>query len=193
MNVFVDKEEFIKHLQQHNQKAFKRFFYNWHRPLCYFASRIIKDSDVAEDLVQDVFVAFWKQDLNAFQNEKAMKIYLYNSLKNSCLNYLRDLEIQNRNNKNTVSASEEDTDSFLLKQIESEVISELFQAIDELSERCREIFCMAYLNEKEEKQIAAQLNISVNTVKTQKLRAKSYLRERLGDLFVYTSLFFTGF
>lgn len=193
MNVFVDKEEFIKHLQQHDQKAFKQFFYNWHSPLCFFASRIIKDSDVAEDLVQDVFVAFWKQDLNAFQNEKAMKTYLYNSLKNSCLNYLRDLEIQNRNNKNAVPVSEEDTDSFLLKQIESEVISELFQAIDELPERCREIFCMAYLNEKEEKQIAAQLNISVNTVKTQKLRAKSYLRERLGDLFVYTSLFFTGF
>ena len=142
----MDKEEFIKHLQQHDQKAFKQFFYNWHRPLCFFASRIIKDSDVAEDLVQDVFVAFWKQDLNAFQNEKAMKTYLYNSLKNSCLNYLRDLEIQNRNNKNAVPVSEEDTDSFLLKQIESEVISELFQAIDELPERCREIFCMAYLN-----------------------------------------------
>lgn len=193
MNVFVDKEEFIKHLRQHDQKAFKQFFYNWHRPLCFFASRIIKDSDVAEDLVQDVFVAFWKQDLNAFQNEKAMKTYLYNSLKNSCLNYLRDLEIQNRNNKKAMPVSEEDTDSFLLKQIESEVISELFQAIDELPVRCREIFCMAYLHEKEEKQIAAQLNISVNTVKTQKLRAKSYLRERLGDLFVYTSLFFTGF
>ncbi len=189
----MDKDELVEHLQQYDRKAFKQFFYNWHRPLCFFASRIIKDSDVAEDLVQDVFVAFWKQDLNAFQNEKAMKTYLYNSLKNSCLNYLRNLEIQNRNNKKAMPSSEEDPDSFLLKQMESEVISELFQAIDELPERCREIFCMAYLHEKEEKQIAMQLNISVNTVKTQKLRAKSYLRERLGDLFVYTSLFFIEF
>ena len=49
------------------------------------------------------------------------------------------------------------------------------------------------LQEKEEKQIAELLRVSVNTVKTQKQRAKAYLKGRLGELFVYMTLFFFEF
>ena len=54
----INQEDFIRRLQQREKEAFQELFYSWHRPLCFFASRIIKDQDVAEDLVQDVFVAF---------------------------------------------------------------------------------------------------------------------------------------
>ena len=168
----INQKDFIRRLQQREKEAFQELFYSWHRPLCFFASRIIKDQDVAEDLVQDVFVAFWR---------------------NGCLNYLRDLEIRARNDRKAVPESEEDQDCFLLRQMESEVVTELFEAIDELPERCREIFYMAYLQEKEEKQIAELLRVSVNTVKTQKQRAKAYLKGRLGELFVYMTLFFFEF
>ncbi len=133
----INQEDFIRRLQQREKEAFQELFYSWHRPLCFFASRIIKDQDVPE--------------------------------------------------------SEEDQDCFLLRQMESEVVTELFEAIDELPERCREIFYMAYLQEKEEKQIAELLRVSVNTVKTQKQRAKAYLKGRLGELFVYMTLFFFEF
>ena len=175
----INQEDFIRRLQQREKEAFQELFYSWHRPLCFFASRIIKDQDVAEDLVQDVFVAFWKYDLSAFPNEKTIRTFLYTSVRNGCLNYLRDLEIRARNDRKAVP--------------ESEVVTELFEAIDELPERCREIFYMAYLQEKEEKQIAELLRVSVNTVKTQKQRAKAYLKGRLGELFVYMTLFFFEF
>ena len=148
----INQEDFIRRLQQREKEAFQELFYSWHRPLCFFASRIIKDQDVAEDLVQDVFVAFWKYDLSAFPNEKTIRTFLYTSVRNGCLNYLRDLEIRARNDRKAVPESEEDQDCFLLRQMESEVVTELFEAIDELPERCREIFYMAYLQEKEEKQ-----------------------------------------
>ena len=189
----INQEDFIRRLQQREKEAFQELFYSWHRPLCFFASRIIKDQDVAADLVQDVFVAFWKYDLSAFPNEKTIRTFLYTSVRNGCLNYLRDLEIRARNDRKAVPESEEDQDCFLLRQMESEVVTELFEAIDELPERCREIFYMAYLQEKEEKQIAELLRVSVNTVKTQKQRAKAYLKGRLGELFVYMTLFFFEF
>ena len=126
-------------------------------------------------------------------NEKTIRTFLYTSVRNGCLNYLRDLEIRARNDRKAVPESEEDQDCFLLRQMESEVVTELFEAIDELPERCREIFYMAYLQEKEEKQIAELLRVSVNTVKTQKQRAKAYLKGRLGELFVYMTLFFFEF
>lgn len=183
----------ISRLQQRDKAAFQELFYSWHRPLCFFASRIIKDQYVAEDLVQEAFIAFWNYDLSAFSQEKTIRTFLYTSVRNGCLNYLRDQEIRERNNRKAGPESEEDPDHFLLRQIESEVVAELFEAIDELPERCREIFYMAYLQEKEEKQIARLLRVSVNTVKTQKQRAKAFLRGRLGELFVYMTLFFTEF
>ena len=59
---------------------------------------------------------------------------------------------------------------------------------DEIEEHIDEIE-----QEKEEKQIAELLRVSVNTVKTQKQRAKAYLKGRLGELFVYMTLFFFEF
>lgn len=67
-----------------------------------------------------------------------------------------------------------------------------FDAIDELPDRCKEIFKRSYVDGQEERKIAEELNISLNTIKTQKQRAKSYLRGRLGDLFVYAGMFFPG-
>ena len=56
----------------------------------------------------------------------------------------------------------------------------------------KEIFKRSYVDGQEDKKIAEELDISLNTIKTQKQRAKSYLRGRLGDLFVYAGMFFPG-
>ena len=185
----INQEDFIRRLQQREKEAFQELFYSWHRPLCFFASRIIKDQDVAEDLVQDVFVAFWKYDLSAFPNEKTIRTFLYTSVRNGCLNYLRDLEIRARNDRKAVPESEEDQDCFLLRQMESEVVTELFEAIDELPERCREIFYMAYLQEKEEKQIAELLRVSVG--QDAKTTGQGLSERTVGRTFrLYDSVFF---
>lgn len=177
---------------QTKKEAFKEMFYTWHRPLCFFACRIVRDPDLAEDFVQDVFVAFWKRDLTAFPNEKAMKAFLFNSVQNRCIDHLRGQECRQRNEDKIAREIPCEQNNFLFEQIESEVTAEIFNAINELPERCRKIFCLAYLEEKEEKQIAELLHISVNTIKTQKQRAKNFLKIRLGELFIFTGLFFHG-
>lgn len=175
------------------KEAFKQVFHTWHKPLCFFASRIVKDPDLAEDLVQDVFIAFWDRDLSAFPNEKTIKTFLFNSVQNRCIDYLRAQESKERNKDKITPEVCYEQDCFLFQQIEAEVTAEIFGAVNELPGRCREIFCLAYLQEKEEKQIAELLHISVNTVKTQKQRAKLFLKTRLGELFVFTGIFFHGF
>ncbi len=174
------------------KEAFKQVFHTWHKPLCFFASRIVKDPDLAEDLVQDVFLAFWDRDLSAFPNEKAIKTFLFNSVQNRCIDYFRAQECRERNKDKVAPKIQYEQDCFLLQQIEAEVTAELFRAVNELPDRCREIFCLAYLQEKEEKEIAELLHISINTVKTQKQRAKLFLKTRLGELFVFAGVFFPG-
>ena len=190
-NIDIQSPEFVKCLEQGKQEAFQQLFETFHKALCFFAARIVRDHLEAEDIVQDVFLSFWKMDRGGSPNVKTIKTFLYNSVQHRCLNYLRDLEIRDRNYKN-LGREELDEDYFLCQQIRADVVAELFDAIDELPDRCKEIFKRSYVDGQEERKIAEELNISLNTIKTQKQRAKSYLRGRLGDLFVYAGMFFPG-
>lgn len=171
------------------QEVFQKLFETLHKPLCFFTNRIIRNNTDAEDIVQEIFLRLWKMSPSDYIKIRTVEAFLYTSAQNRCLNYLRNLEIRNRNHKN-LDKEELDEDYFLCKQIHAEVIAELFEAIEELPDKCREIFKRSYLDGKEDKKIAEELNISLNTVKTQKQRAKSYLRTRLKDLFCYLVMLF---
>ena len=145
-SIDIQSPEFMKYLERGEREAFQQLFETYHKALCFFAARIVRDHSEAEDIVQNVFHSF--EDL--------------------------------------------DEDYFLCQQIRADVVAELFDAIDELPDRCKEIFKRSYVDGQEERKIAEELNISLNTIKTQKQRAKSYLRGRLGDLFVYAGMFFPG-
>ena len=168
---------------------FEQVYREYSKPMFLYALSFLISEEEAEDVIQEVFINFWKHDLKTFPNFKTVKTFLYNSVQNRSLNYLRDIEIQRRNYQQ-LELHEDDDEHYMYQQIRSEVIAEIFAAIEELPEKCREIFKMSYIENQEEKEIAAQLNISVNTVKTQKLRAKNYLKTRLGDLFVVLLLLF---
>lgn len=189
MNDYLLSDDFINRLVKREKAAFQLLFDAFYRSLCFFATKIIHDPNAVEDIVQDVFINFWKHDLKTFPNYKTVKTFLYNSVQNRSLNYLRDREIQRRNYRQ-LDIHEEDDEHYVYQQIHSEVVAEIFAAIEELPEKCREVFKMSYIESQEEKEIAAQLNVSVNTVKTQKLRAKNYLKTRLGDLFTVLLLLF---
>ena len=63
--------------------------------------------------------------------------------------------------------------------MKEELYERLFSVVDELPPRCREVFLL-HLDGKKNEEIAELLNISLLTVKTQKKKAMSYIRERLG-------------
>ena len=83
---------------------------------------------------------------------------------------------------------ENEGDDIDLKMMEEELYRLLFKTIDELPDKCRNIFLL-HLEGKGNEEIALLLNLSILTVKTQKKRAMSYIRERLGRVyFVMMSL-----
>ena len=173
------------------EEAFRWLFETYHRSLCFFAARITRDEGEAEDIVQEVFMAFWKQEAERFPTREAVKTWLYNSVQARCLNFLRDREIQQRHYEQ-LPREEADEDYFLCQQIRAEVVAEIYAAVEELPERMREIFKKSYIDEEPDKQIAEELHITLNTIKTQKARAKEYLRVRLGDLFALACVIFPG-
>lgn len=165
----------IKQLSEGNRSVFKRIFEDYYRPLCGFSRKFIDDNDICDDLVQEAFLELWHKR-KEISNFKAIKSYLYSSVRNASLNYLRHELVKNKNETEILALSSDwyYEDSI----IEEEVNSEIYEAIKELSPQSRKVIVMT-MNGLTNPEIAAELEISINTVKTLKKRCYKFLRDRL--------------
>jgi len=179
------EEQFLQRINTKQPEAFRELFSEFYNSLVLFAMGFVEQQDVAEDIVQEVFIAVWERDVQ-YPTYNAFRSFLYNSVKNAGLNHLKHKNVEE---KYLASLNLEDEgDDIDLKMMEEELYRLLFKTIDELPDKCRNIFLL-HLEGKGNEEIAFLLNLSILTVKTQKKRAMSYIRERLGRVyFVMMSL-----
>lgn len=177
MTVLKDTSGLIERLNNRETAAFEELFHTYNKTLCFFAAKIIRDNDAARDVVQDIFIKFWEKGIR-FEHIGAVKTFLFNSVQHLALNYL-----EKRNNRNRIQKKMEipvvAEEQLFLWQVEADVYARLRAAIDQLPDQCRRIFILSYIDQKEIKEIAHLLNIAETTVKTQRRRAKAFLRGHL--------------
>ena len=178
-------EQFMRQINSKEPKAYREVFNEFYNSLVYFAMRYVERVEIAEDLVQELFVNLWESK-TVHTSYNGFKTFLYTSVKHACLDYLKHKNVEE---KYLASLNLEDEgDDIDLKMMEEELYRLLFKTIDELPDKCRNIFLL-HLEGKGNEEIALLLNLSILTVKTQKKRAMSYIRERLGRVyFVMMSL-----
>lgn len=170
----------IEQINRLDASSFRLFYKNYYRALVGYALQIVGESEVAEDIVQDLFSIIWEKK-KTFQSLVSFKIYLYNSVRNASLDYLRHKEVESgylqkvADEYRLFPSSEDGEEDFFGE----EIYRQLFQTIDSLPERCREVFLM-YMDGKKNEEIATALHVSLETVKTQKKRAMALLRKKLG-------------
>ncbi|MFV0592270.1 MAG: RNA polymerase sigma-70 factor [Draconibacterium sp.] len=164
--------------------ALEALFSSNYSALCFFAFSFVKDEDEAEDIAQDAFEGLWNNYGHIENTASAQLSYLYNSVRNKCLNRIRHNKVKDKLSDNSLANNvlpwEDDHLGVLIR---SEVYKELFNALDSLPPQCRKIYQMTYFKRMSEQEIADMLSISINTVKTQKQRGKKLLKEALKDLF----------
>ena len=160
-------------------------FKEYYGSLCYFASQYLKDEDAVEDIVQDVFIALLEKKIR-FQSEIHLKNFLYLSIRNACLNYIRS----SRSREQYVASLiyEEQIEDFETNIILTEIHQELAAAVDKLPVECRKVFDLCYFQGMDNERIAKELGLSINTVKAQKARGKKIVRENWKDLFFFLIL-----
>lgn len=169
-----------KHMA-YNSQAFKEVFERLFPYLCNLAARIVLDDDKAKDIAQEAFVKLWTKDDEEFESENSLKAYLYVLVKNASISELR--KEKNKNNLSIddgVSIPEKD---FLNEILREETYQMLREAINELSPQAAKVVGLA-LNGYGNQQIAEELDVTINTIKTVKKRAYKALKERLGHQFV---------
>ena len=123
---------------------------------------------------------FWEKRKD-FTHINALKSFLYTSVRNKCLNHLKHQSVRKKHEAALVYELESDH-SFSNHVVEEETIAALLAEIKMLPESAQEIMILA-LNGMKNQEIADELNISINTVKTQKKIAYSKLKQKLEPRF----------
>lgn len=175
-----------------NNRALDMLYNTYYKALVVYAANILDDVTVAEDIVQDSIASIW-QRRPLFSSDIQLKAYIYNSVRNGALNYLRKQKSDESRVRLTrlteacQSLSEEEEDRFF----ETDVTMLLFQMIDDLPARQRQVFLLA-MEGKRNAEIAEQLSITQNTVKVLKQRALATLKSKASDklLIIVISAFF---
>ncbi len=168
--------ELIEGLKAGNEKSFETIYNRYSSKLYSAAYNILRNKEVCEDLVQELFIDLWtKRDKLEILN---LKSYLYRSIRNKVLMVLRLGRITLGLDVVEMLIDEYATDGHL---IEKEMKESLDRGISALPEKCREIFVLSRKDQLSRKEIASQLNISVKTVENQLTNALKRLRTSLGD------------
>ena len=159
---------------------FKVLFKEYFRPLTVFAKQYVKVQEVAEDIVQDLFLYLYeKEDSGEHDNRDGH--YLFRLVRYRCLNHLEFQNIRNRKHPELQSHSASNPHDPLetLERIELE--HKYLQSLENLSPKCREVFEMSRLEGKKNQEIANELKLSKRTVETHISQALKILRKKLGD------------
>ena len=192
MNVLMDIEEdlILARIKKRDKEAFRYLYEYYFSRMVLFAESYLYDEEEARDLVQDLFFHLWKH-AGALQVATSVKAYLFTSVRNRCLNVIRDRKIRDEHNNKLFEAQ-------LFSGTEDVIIDEdvhrrLQEALNSLPDKCREIILLKVVEGKKNKEIAEQLNIAETTVKTQVQRAYRMLRERLVPIFLLIEYLQGGF
>ena len=168
----------IKCLRESDEAAFEFLFKEYYKPLCLYLGYFIKIKDVVEQIVQEVFVNIW-ENRKSFSPKGNIKSYLYRAVKNKGLNYLKHekIKIKSREDLKAVYYSEETN---IEKQFESDELLKLIEeCVEQLPEKCREIFILVKFNGISYNETSEILNLSAKTVENQMGKALKKLRELL--------------
>lgn len=170
----------ISRLMEWDETSFHWLYREYYKSLVAHAMRLIGDAPCAEDIVEELFVHIYdtRQTFTSFQ---ALRNYLYSSVYHRCIDNLRhnktvNLFAQDPTLRGEAMTEEEDDEA----SFREEFYRRLFKVIDSMPPRQRAVF-VAAMEGKSNKEIALELGVSVDTVKTQKKRGMKTLREEMSD------------
>ena len=175
--------------KQKDPEAYRDLFFHYHGRLVLFAHKFTGDLQVSQDIVQDAFLKLWEKSpaLDSFNTPRA---YLYQSVKNSCLNHLRHNKIRHsvegkllKHFQETENASLPDTGDPLESLLEQDAQDKIDAIIASMPDKCRQVFLLSRHEMLKNKEIAEKMGISVKMVEKQISRALLILRLHLSEYF----------
>ena len=183
----IDLDDFfLLPFKSGDELAFEKIFKSNHDQIVGFCNQFISDRDKAKSLTQEVFLNLWL-NREKIETLNGIRSFLYTYAKSSCLNYLRHRKVISKYEDKQLQEKEEEInrevlESFDFNSLEFSELEELIQkAINDLPEKCRQVFIMSRYDRKMNKEISEELNISVKAVEANMTRALKTLKSKLSE------------
>ena len=162
MDVNLNEDQsYVWGLRRRDTRIYEIVFKKYYQPLVVFVVRHVGDEDVAKDIVQDIFFK------------------LFESSRNAAVDYLRHLQVEDKYKFLMAEAMINVPD--MDEEIDEQVYDKVNLAIESLPEQCRLIIKLNVLEGKKYQEIAEELGITINTIRTQVSRGYKKLREILAE------------
>lgn len=157
-------EPLLQAIAAGDRDAFRRLFDAYSPSLFHLAYSYLHSKELAEEAVLDVFAAIWKKHAS-LAHIKEIKHYLYTSVKNQSLHYIRRNYLSEKDSFDLYEIElfpEKDTPEDILLNREYECLIQ--EAINSLPPKCREVFRLVLSDKLKIREIAALMEISEKTV-----------------------------
>jgi RNA polymerase sigma-70 factor (family 1) len=179
-------EELLALVQADDQAAFEQIYTKYWSKLYLLAYNIVRDRQVAEDIVQEVLVSLWVR--RGSLTIEVLHSYLYTAVRYQVFKTMRSGQVKESvfNQIEKLSVVNEGENAL----IQSDLDSLLDKGINELPEKCRSIFLLSRREHLTTKEIAAWLGIAPKTVENQITIALHRLRTTFGDLLFWGAVSF---
>lgn len=167
----MNDNDIIKNIVGGNHNAFNLLMEKYYIPLRVFASQILNDDAVVDDVVQDVFVNLW-ENRKKISHVLSIRNYLYTTIRNNCVDLIRS-------SRRFKLFQEFRSKSQLFGEVDYqavEMVRHLWEALEILTPRIRQVITMSLEGLKQE-EIAKEMNIALPTVKALKARGIKQLRD----------------
>lgn len=187
-------KEILQQIISGDESAFEKVYRFYYPRLNYFATQYLFDAEASKNIVQDVFTELWDKR-ESLQYDSNLNAWLFTVTKNKSLKVISQLKSrQNYDNHiksrqldaNYKSLSDFDTSNFVFEELQTQIQI----ALDRLPPACRKVFEMSRFEDKKNREIAEELNLSIKTVEAQISKA---LRSLKSDLKDYLPLFYMLF
>jgi RNA polymerase sigma-70 factor (ECF subfamily) len=189
--------EIVTRLINGDEPSFKAIFNFFYPRLYHFVHTYIQNDDLAENMVQDTFLTLWnkRKDLKADSNLSA---WLYTVARNICLKKLRDDKFKKAFFSSDLNELELEINMAALASLDTseltfcEIERIIENTLETLPTQCRKIFELSRFENKKNKEIAEELDISVKAVENQITKALKIFRSTLKDYLPLVAYLFMG-
>jgi RNA polymerase sigma-70 factor (family 1) len=186
-NLYTEQEHFLS-FQKGEEQGFNYFFHSYYKSLVHFAQTFLKQTEAAEDVVEDGFVKLW-QKRESIQSASAIKPYLYKTVRNACIDILRKQVHRDAYVVHINKSPKEYVPDTTHNIITAEAMHQVYIAVQNLPAKYRQVFQMLYVEGKEIKDIAIELNLPLSTLKSQKTRTLELIKKQLPHLGIVFIIF----
>ena len=180
MALEIDLEEegrFAKRIKRRNESIYIKVFNEHYKYLTAVAFNYVLDMDVADDIVQETFIYLF-QNIEKISGVDNLKGYLRVSVRNRCISYLKQLDIEDTHKilyqREMELIEDDDSDTEEL----SVVVNQLLEV---LPRSCKQICKLRFLDGYKIEEISKKLSLSKNTIKVQIHRGISKIKNGVPD------------